>query len=161
MMTMMISGCSFLISNLDPFLDSYFWYKDKKYSATGYYPLTADNHLIILAGMMMGAVLFNKLQVSIKCLLLLASLIQIGGLNFALSANDYTSANFSFQFFNLGSGINIMLSLQCLWEYYPYHRGLMTGFVYASYHLGSALFNKISMLILNDDNNSEPFDFPD
>lgn len=83
------SGCPGLMVNLDKYLDSYFWYLKKQYKHWDFYHVQVFNHILVLFGMISGSLLFTKLQVNIKCLILFAMVIQLVGFWTALSPENY------------------------------------------------------------------------
>lgn len=125
LMTMLVSGCPFLIKNLHPYLTSYFWLTKRQNLELDDYSSLILEQVCLLAGMMVGVVLFNKIQINIKLLMLVATVIQITGTITALfNVKNVRAAGLLYSsVFAFGSGIDLMLCLQCLWEYFPKYRG--------------------------------------
>lgn len=148
-MIMFASGCKDLMVFLDKFLDSYFWYTKHEYNHWDFYTIKVCNEFVMLVGMFVGFFLFNKLQANIKCLIVCSLVIQIAGIVSSLSVNNYRQANAFYFMFVLGSGINLMLGLQCLWEYYPNRRFYVTGFISSAFYLGDFSISLITYYMLN------------
>jgi hypothetical protein len=51
--------------------------------------------------------------------------------------------------FSVGSGLNVMLCLQCLWEYYHKERVQITAFVFTAFYIGNYSFTKTMEFLMN------------
>jgi hypothetical protein len=80
--------------------------------------------------MLASAICFNKFQYNIKWLLTIGCFFCVLGPFIATFATSFKAANLIYVVvFGIGSGFNIMLSLQCLWEYYYRSKTYITGFI--------------------------------
>lgn len=109
---MIVSGCAYLIRNIDPYIDAYFWYKEKYFDYLMDDEIGMYTDLMTVLGMIVGTVLFIKVKVNIKCLIFLALILQILGLYISLAVHNYAHSNIAWVFlFVFGSGMNMMLCL--------------------------------------------------
>lgn len=91
-------------------------------------------------GLLVGSVLFNWVFVNIKWLLSFVLAFIIAGI-LNMYQKNITSSFFTYScLFGLGSGINLMLSLQSLWEYFPAHREFVTAYVFGVQTIGIIIF---------------------
>lgn len=85
-------------------------------------------------------------------MILASSILQILAMIVSFYANSYLNSNVIFQlFFAMGSGINIILCLQCLWEHNYRNRSITVGFVWGAYSLGYYIFGSASIYMMNPD----------
>lgn len=55
-------------------------------------------------------------------------------------------------FSGIGCGINYMIPIVCSWEYYPNHRGRVTGLMLSAYGISSFIFTNLAKELVNPDN---------
>lgn len=80
-------------------------------------------------------------------------LVTIVGLIIAILADDFRASNLVYTIiFSIGSGMNVMLCLQCLWEYFANKRGEVVGAYFAAYWFGNFIFKNLSDFLINPEN---------
>lgn len=103
-----------------------------------------------ILGMLTGAILFNSVQINIKYLMAIAMLIQVVCVPLSLLASDFKVGNIVYTLaFSFGSGLDVMLCLQCLWEHYSDKRGLIAGYIFFVFWLGNLVFYELAVYLLN------------
>lgn len=84
--------------------------------------------------------LLNVAQLKIQILMMISSLVLIAGFIGGIFGGNFKVSYIVFNLvFNVSVGMNKIFCMQCLWEYYPKRRGLVTGLLLACYKLGSVL----------------------
>lgn len=130
--------------NLETELRSYFLFDDKlRISRSGF----DDFHVYMVRtcffflGMLSGSILFNRVQINIRWLFGVALVFIISGTLVVITSSTLKHALFlNSCLFGIGSGLNYMLGLQCLWEHYPSKRANVTAFVFAVQIIGNVGF---------------------
>ena len=54
----------------------------------------------------------------------------------------------------VGCGLSYMIPMQCVWEFYPEKKGLVTGILMSAYGLGSFFYTLISTALVNPNSES-------
>lgn len=148
---LMVSGCLFMFELEHSYIWSFFYYNrctcNDMLPSFYVYVLAFISYI---SGLFLGAILFNYFQISIKWLILMTAVLQLGSMSFVLMPKKILTANLMYNsLFGLGSGTNLVLCLECLWEHNYSKRGLITGFVQGFYWFGSFVFPRLTELILN------------
>lgn len=89
-----------------------------------------------------------------KQILIIATVSVLGGLLLALSlAQTYLTFQVIFGIsLGLAQGMLYFLPIFVCWEYFPNHKGALSGLLIGVYGLSSFFFNILSIYIINPDN---------
>lgn len=151
---LMVNGCVFLQNHLENYLKSWFF---KTFDKQGIKEVSFDKIYFLLMdeigiklGYLIGAMMFNFLNLHVKNQLSIAIAIQMVGFTSAIFVDDYKTALTIFNcLFSFGSGISTILCVQCLYEHYYDSRGPVVGLLFSAYSLGQFVFNVLATQIIN------------
>lgn len=144
---MMVSGVTKLPKVTINYIFSYYYYNNLNNGGGKLNTdiLVSNNFEIFvqlseIIGLVLGALLFAEKQPSSTMYLSISSFFCVAAVVSPIFIHSFKEAHIAFDcLFNIGVGMNMIFCLQCLWEYHPKTRGLMSGVIFMSYKLGSVL----------------------
>jgi len=94
-----------------------------------------------------------------KLVLLLGSVIMVGSVFAATFCRTWWAFTFFYGLmFPVGIGIVYYVPIMCGWEWFPEHKGTVTGVVVAGYGFGAFIFGFISTALVNPTNEKPTLD---
>lgn len=149
---MMYLSCIYLWGNISIYVLSYFYQFDQSLSLGLIFFLDMFLVGFECVGYNLGAYLLNSVRLHPKKIIAIGASLSLTG----VFLSSFSTSVWAFLAFycvinGAGLGINFMVSLVCAWEYFPDHKGLVTGIMTGSQGFGSFLFSILSTRLVNPD----------
>lgn len=146
----MFNGSFFLWPTLSIYVLSYLYQFNSGIDENAHFRVGFILVLLNCAGYQIGPYLANIRRWNPKLIVALGSSIAIIGITIASFMTDFwLFVVFYGAFSGIGCGSGYIVPLICCWEYFPKHKGMMTGIIVGSYGIGSLVFTQVAMRIVN------------
>lgn len=155
-------GCFFLWGNIAIYVLSYF---HEIHPGANYNFIFIVDSMLVFSnwfGYQVGLFFFQKLRWSPKLVIAVGATISLSGVFLSSYTRDLAEYLACYCFMNgIGCGMCYMVPLVCGWEYFPLHKGLVTGLIIGGYGFGSFVFSFVSTALVNPNNLSPTVEDPE
>ena len=147
---MFYNGVGFLWSNISIYVLSYLYLFDHSVRADSIFAVDLGINIMNCVGNLFGTYLLNDRKINPKIVIMIAATISLSSI---FASSFVTSLEWFIILYGLwapfGLGMCYFLPVVCAWDYFPDHKGRVTGILMSAYGLSSFFLNIISSAIVN------------
>ena len=146
----MYNGNGFLWSNISVYVLSYLYIFDDTVRADAIFAVDVGMSVCNAFGNLFGTYLLNVKRISPKVVILIGVSISIPSIIASSYVKRLDLFIILFGFVNsFGSGMNYFIPVICGWEYFPQHKGRVSGLNMCAFGMSGFFLNLISTALVN------------